>query len=60
MADAAIAEVFEQGVDPKNIEATKTVHIRPADAQRRLEVPFGRPASMQSAFLEAHKQRYGY
>ncbi len=60
MAAKATAEVAEQGVPLGDITATKRVHIRPADAQRSLEVLFDTPHAMQAAFLEAHKQRFGF
>ena len=60
MATDAVAEVASQGVEAANIAAIKTVHIRPADAQRSLEVPFDSPDVMQAAFLDAHKQRFGF
>ncbi len=60
MAQDAMAEVAAQGVDASDIIATKTVHIRPADAQRSLEVAFDTPDAMQAAFLAAHKQRFGF
>ena len=60
MEAEAVAEVAAQGVRENDITATKTVHIRPADAQRSLEVAFDAPEAMQAAFLEAHKQRFGF
>lgn len=60
MAEQAVGEVAEQGVDMSDISTTKTVHIRPVDAQRSLEVPFGTTQAMQDAFLSAHKQRFGF
>ncbi|WP_108815186.1 hydantoinase B/oxoprolinase family protein [Loktanella sp. Alg231-35] len=56
----ATREVVEQGVPESDISTTRTVHIRPADAQRSLEVPFGSTEAMQEAFLTAHKQRFGF
>ncbi|MEL6685403.1 MAG: hydantoinase B/oxoprolinase family protein, partial [Pseudomonadota bacterium] len=60
MAKEAAAEVAAQGVPQADITATKTVHIRPTDAQRSLEVAFDTPEAMQVAFLAAHKQRFGF
>ena len=60
MDKEAAAEVAGHGVPDVDITATKTVHIRPADAQRSLEVAFDTPEAMQTAFLEAHKQRFGF
>ncbi|MGD1881374.1 MAG: hydantoinase B/oxoprolinase family protein [Paracoccaceae bacterium] len=60
LTDEVMAEVIRQGVPPKDIAVTRTAHIRPADAQRSLEVVFSTPQTMQSAFLEAHKNRFGF
>ncbi|MCT8161879.1 hydantoinase B/oxoprolinase family protein [Pseudoruegeria sp. SHC-113] len=60
LAEEAKAEVCAQGVSSADIATTQTVHIRPADAQRSLEVPFSAPDAMQAAFLAAHKQRFGF
>ncbi|MEO1639504.1 MAG: hydantoinase B/oxoprolinase family protein [Pseudomonadota bacterium] len=61
LADAAREEVMAQGVTAADIAVTKTAHIRPADAQRSLEVGFDPdPEVMKADFLEAHKQRFGF
>ncbi|UWR21726.1 hydantoinase B/oxoprolinase family protein [Sulfitobacter sp. S190] len=60
MEAAAVQEVAEQGVDRADIDTTRTVHIRPADAQRSLAVAFDTPQVMQDAFMEAHRQRFGF
>ena len=60
LAADAVADVTAQGVDETDITIKKTAHIRPADAQRSLEVPFDRPEQMQGQFLQAHKTSFGF
>ena len=60
MVAEAQAEVAAQGIPASDITATRSVHIRPSDAQRSLAVPFDTPEAMQAAYLAAHQQRFGF
>ncbi len=60
LAKSARAEVAAQGVAEVDISISATAHIRPADAQQSLSVPFSDPDTMRNAFVEAHKQRFGF
>ncbi|MEJ6388343.1 hydantoinase B/oxoprolinase family protein [Gymnodinialimonas ulvae] len=60
LSDLARAEVAGQGMAPDRIEIIATAHIRPRGAQQTLEVPFGDAQAMTAAFVEAHKQRFGF
>ncbi|WP_424967516.1 hydantoinase B/oxoprolinase family protein [Dinoroseobacter sp. S375] len=60
LARAAQAEVAAQGVSEAEIEVIATAHIRPADAQQSLSVPFGTPEEMRAGFVAAHQQRFGF
>ncbi len=60
LADAARAEVAAQGVADADIDVIRTAHIRPADAQQSLPVPFATTAQMTDDFVAAHKQRFGF
>ncbi|GAA6181802.1 hydantoinase B/oxoprolinase family protein [Shimia sp. NS0008-38b] len=56
-ADAR-AEVVAQGVQQVTTEAR--AHLRYEGSHQPLEVPFGSVDSMQAAFEEVHKQRFGF
>ncbi|MEO0372966.1 MAG: hydantoinase/oxoprolinase family protein, partial [Pseudomonadota bacterium] len=60
LAYAAGEEVRGQGIDGRDILVSKRVQIRPRDAQQSLEVEFGTALDMQAAFVDAHKQRFGF
>ncbi|WP_424970440.1 hydantoinase B/oxoprolinase family protein [Dinoroseobacter sp. S76] len=60
LSEAARAEVAAQGVSGDEIHVVSTAHIRPADAQQSLAVPFGPPEGMRTAFTQAHQQRFGF
>lgn len=53
-------EVLSQGVAADSIEVLTTAHIRTDGAHQTLEVPFGAPSDMRSAFDVAHQQRFGF
>ena len=56
-ADAK-AEVHAQGVTDIRTEAR--AHLRYDGSHQPLEVPFGTPSQMQTAFEAAHQQRFGF
>lgn len=60
LAKVAGNEVRDQGIDDADIIISKRVQIRPRDAQQSLEVAFGSAPDMEAAFVEAHKQRFGF
>ncbi|CUH54216.1 hydantoinase B/oxoprolinase family protein [Shimia marina] len=60
LAQAARTEVAEQGVSDADITVTQAAHIRPAGAQQSLSVPYGDIKNMRTAFVSAHKQRFGF
>ena len=60
LSEKVQAEVAAQGVAPRDIELIPTAHIRPANAQQSLEVAFDDATRMKAAFLEAHRQRFGF
>ena len=60
MAQAAANEVLDQGIAPHDIKTLRRAQIRPRDAQQSLEVDFGTARDMETAFVEAHKQRFGF
>ena len=60
LSNDAKAEVVAQGIPDTHISIVTTAHIRPADAQQSLSVPFGSTGEMTTAFVDAHKQRFGF
>ncbi|MCH2078644.1 MAG: hydantoinase B/oxoprolinase family protein [Rhodobacteraceae bacterium] len=60
LAQSARDEVAIQGIDDADIEIQQRVQIRPRGAQQSLEVTFGPPDAMEAAFVEAHRQRFGF
>ncbi|MEM0977206.1 MAG: hydantoinase B/oxoprolinase family protein [Pseudomonadota bacterium] len=60
LAKSAGNKVKDQGVDESDIVVSRRAQIRPRGAQQSLEVAFGSALDMQAAFVEAHKQRFGF
>ncbi|MEM9435051.1 MAG: hydantoinase B/oxoprolinase family protein [Pseudomonadota bacterium] len=60
MADSARDEILAQGIAQADITLSRRAQIRPRDAQQSLEVMFGAAGEMQTAFVEAHRQRFGF
>ncbi len=60
LTGAAKAEVAGQGIPVARITTAGMAHIRPDGAQQTLEVPFGSPEAMTTAFQAAHQQRFGF
>ena len=60
ISDEAIAEVASQGIAKGDIAVTQIAHIRTNGAHQTIEVAFDSPSVMESAFAEAHRQRFGF
>jgi 5-oxoprolinase (ATP-hydrolysing) len=60
MAEEAVAEVANQGVEPDAITTLRRAHLRYAGSHQTLEVEFGTEAEMRARFDEAHYARYGF
>ncbi|MEM6306834.1 MAG: hydantoinase/oxoprolinase family protein, partial [Pseudomonadota bacterium] len=60
MGQDAVAQVAGQGVGTTDITLSRRVQIRPRDAQQSIEVDFGTPAAMTTAFVAAHLQQFGF
>ncbi len=59
VADAAHA-LRDQGADPAAIITVCSVHLRLSGTDSALEVPFGLPDRLRTAFAALHRQRYGF
>ena len=60
LATSAKAEVVAQGIAAADIQIVKLAHLRTDGAHQTLEVPFGNPDDMVTAFAIAHQQRFGF
>jgi 5-oxoprolinase (ATP-hydrolysing) len=60
LADAAVAEVEEQGVAPEAIKVHRRAQLRYSGSDTTIEVALSTPAAMQRAFESAHKSRFGF
>jgi 5-oxoprolinase (ATP-hydrolysing) len=60
LADAAAAEVEEQGVAREAIKIHRRAQLRYAGSDTTIEVPLSTPAAMRRAFEGAHKSRFGF
>ena len=60
LADAAVAEVEEQGVAPEAIKVHRRAQLRYSGSDTTIEVPLSTPAAMRRAFESAHKSRFGF
>lgn len=58
MEGKARAEVMRQGIVALSLK--RTVHIRTKGSYQTLEIPYGSPDAMRSAFKESHKQHFGF
>ncbi len=58
-ADAAHV-LRDQGADPAAIATVCTVHLRLSGTDSALEVSFGSPDQLRSAFAALHRRRYGF
>jgi len=56
----AVAELSEQGIEAKKIEALRQVHLRYEGTHQPLLVEFTDAETMRQAFDEAHKSRFGF
>jgi 5-oxoprolinase (ATP-hydrolysing) len=60
LADAAVAEVEEQGVAREAIKVNRRAQLRYAGSDTTIEVKLAKPAAMRRAFERAHKSRFGF
>ena len=60
LARGAVQALCGQGAGPEAIATIRTVHVRLAGTDAALEVPFGPPDTMRSAFADLHRRRYGF
>ena len=60
MAQVVGDEVQKQGIAQDCITISKRVQIRPRDAQQSIEVAFDSISKMESAFVETHRQQFGF
>lgn len=60
LSDSARVEVSDQGIALSDIDILRRVQIRPRGAQQSLEVAFGSAPDMEAAFVNAHRQRFGF
>ncbi len=60
LADEAIKELQDQGVERADVTLSQTLHIRYTGTDTPLEVPFAGLAEMQQGFAEAHQRRFGF
>ncbi|MFC2967088.1 hydantoinase B/oxoprolinase family protein [Acidimangrovimonas pyrenivorans] len=60
IAAEACAEVTGQGIAAEAVRILRTAHVRTSGGHQTLPVPFGPAADMAEAFVEAHRQRFGF
>ncbi len=60
LVEEASAEVLAQGVAEGHLTAVRKVHLRYEGTDTALEVEFGVPKAMATAFETAYRQRYGF
>ena len=60
LADAAVAEVEEQGIPRGRIKVHRRAQLRYAGSDTTIEVELSTPAAMRRAFERAHKSRFGF
>ena len=56
----ARTEMAAQGVPPERVEAFRRLHVRYDGTDSPLTVPFGPETSVQAAFEDQHRQRFGF
>ncbi len=59
-AEAACAELAEQGVPRADQTVLRRVHLRYRGADTALEVPHADRAGLEAAFADAHRARFGF
>jgi 5-oxoprolinase (ATP-hydrolysing) len=60
LAEAAAAELIEQGLAREEIRISREAHLRYAGTDTALPVSFGALSEMKAAFKAAHRARFGF
>ena len=60
LAEAAAAELIEQGLTRQEIWISREAHLRYAGTDTALPVAFGSLSEMKAAFKAAHRARFGF
>ncbi|MBN9496127.1 MAG: hydantoinase B/oxoprolinase family protein [Alphaproteobacteria bacterium] len=60
LAEEGLAEMRRQGIDPAKIEVRRKLHLKYEGTDSALVVDFGTIEAASAAFVEQHRQRYGF